>query len=570
MRALAAVSVVLLLLLGGCAGSRTQTAPGSAPDATPGRTYEVPPATPVSFRMDDGVLLDGAAWDPDPQHRGPVILHLLPYANMCPLHPDAPYPKPCAPGVGDDFWLDEYNGLPRELVRSGYTYVSVSVRGTGASGGCFSYLGERERKDVGLVLDQLAAGPWAGEVGMLGLSYMSITPLHAVLERPGRVKAVILGGIGVDEYAFAYTPQGASSLRSQVFWAGWLASVAAPPAASLRSMLAYPERSCPSLASLAVTYPLAHASDERPADHFLERRWLDRLAGQQTAVLVVQGLRDVTGGQQVEELWQALEGTPRAFVLGQWEHRFPDDALLEGSGLRWHALASSWLDHYLREAPAPAVLGRVHAQVEGAGWTTFDAWPPLGGEVLHIGGGLTRHPTPASLAFRSHPLAEACDARPGAWAAALSDPLPAATRLTGNPMAWLELRSSAPSATVAVDLWDVPGDDVCQGRLISLGAADLRFRGDPFQGADVPVGVPFGLRVDLHATAWEVPAGYRVGITFSSGGAYAAMGRPAEALIEVLPGSHVVLPMDAGVGEDVARQYPGRPLGVQWQRPGEP
>ena len=518
--------------------------------------------------MSDGVVLDAVAWRPAGLERGPVILHALPYASVCtPAASDAPYPKPCAPDLMDEFWLDEYNGLPRALVESGYAFLDLSVRGTGASGGCFSYLGPRERKDLGEVLDQLAGFAWAGEVGMVGLSYMSITPLEAMAERPGRVKAVVLGGIGFDEYTFAFSPQGASSLRAQSFWGAWLSSVQGPPVASQRALAAYAGRACPDLVPLATTMPLAHAMDERPRGHFLERRYLDAVRGLPTGILVVQGVLDRSGGQQVEFLWPALEGTPRALVLGQWDHRFPDDAMLAGSGLRWPGLPLAWLDHFLRGGPVPEALGRVHVQVEGRGWEAHDAWPPTPrGEALYVGATLAPAPSPGSVSFRAAPEARACRGEEGTWHVALSEPLAAPVALVGNPMAWLEVTSASPSATVAVDLWDVPGDDVCAGRLVSFGAADLRFRNDPFRGEDVPVGVPQGTRVDMHAAAWVVPAGHRLAVTLSAAGEHGASGRPAAGTLTVGGASHVLLPTQDGIGAPPPPvAYPPRPMGPDWR-----
>ena len=561
--------LVACLLVAGCVGGAPGgEGDGQGPPATgPGR-FRVAPAERLSFPMSDGVALDAALWRPEGLERTPVILHAMPYASVCTwAAPDAPYPKPCAPELTDPFYIDEYNGLPRALVEAGYAYLDLSVRGTGASGGCFEYFGPRERKDLGEVLDQLGEAAWAGEVGMLGLSYMSVTPLEAMAERPGRVKAVVLGGIGFDEYTFAFTPQGASSVGMQAFWAAWSSSVQGPPVTSPRGLLAYPGRACPESATSTLALPLAHAKDERGRDHFLERRYLDQVRHLDTGVLVVQGLLDRGGGQQVELLWPALEGTPRALVLGPWEHRFPDDAMLEGSGLGWPALPLAWFDHFLRGGPAPAALGQVHVQVEGRGWESHGAWPPAPRvEALYVGSALTREPGAAPVSFRLAPEARACDADAGTWAVAMTDPLTAPVALVGNPMAWLEVTSSAPSATVAVDLWDVPGDDVCAGALVSYGAADLRFREDPFQGRDVPVGVVLGTRVDMHATAWVVPAGHRLAVTLSTAGEHGASGRPAAGTLTIGPASHVLLPTQDGIGATPpALEYPPRPMGPDWR-----
>lgn len=558
--------LVATLLVAGCAGNAPPAGDAGDAPAGPAR-FEVAPVERAAFVMSDGVSLDAAIWRPAGAERSPVILHAMPYASVCTLTaPEAPYPKPCAPDITDPFWLDEYNGLPRALVEAGYAYVDVSVRGTGASGGCFSYLGPREREDLGEVLDQLAEAEWAGEVGMLGLSYMSITPFEAIEARPGRVKVAVVGGVGFDEYTFAYTPQGASSLDTQGFWGAWFSSVQSPPLASPRGVAAYRERACPGTALLFATHPLSHALDERDRDFYLERRWLDQLRGLDAGVLVVQGLHDRGGGQQVEFLWPALDGTPRGLVLGPWDHRFPDDAMLDGSGLGWPSLPLAWFDHFLRGAPPPPALGRVHVQVEGRGWESHDAWPPASGtRALYVGEALTDAPTQGTVTFRAKPEAAACDADPDAWRVAMTEPLDAPVTLVGNPMAWLEVELSSPSGTVAVDVWDVPGDDVCEAALVSYGAADLRFRDDPFRGTDVPVGTTLGTRIDLHATAWVVPVGHRIALTLSTAGEHGATGRPGAGAVTVRGASHVLLPTTDEVGAPApGLQYPPRPMGPDW------
>ena len=555
--------LLALLLAAGCLGAPASEAPGRDEAAQP---FALAPPERLAFTMSDGVVLDAVAWRPEGLARAPVVLHATPYASVCTPHaPDAPYPKPCAPELADEFWLDEYHGLPRALVASGYTWLELSVRGTGASGGCFVYLSERERKDLGEVLDQLAAPESTDGIAMLGLSYMSITAVEAMIERPGLLKAVVIGGVSLDEYTYFHTPQGAASVGGGIGWLGWYSAVAGVPFTSPRGTEAYAKRACPETATVTLL-PLDHALDERPREHYLERRYLDRLRGHATGVLVLQGLLDRGAGQQVEPLWPALEGTPRALVLGHWEHHFPDDALLQGSGLGWPELPLAWLDHHLRGGPAPDLLGEVRAHVEGDAWGTYEAWPPGPQEALYLGATLGREPASGGLSFRLAPGARACDDAPGTWAVALSEPLAADALLVGNPMAWLEVTSTSASATVAVDLWDVPGDDVCEAALLSYGAADLRFRDDPFVGRDVPVGQTLGTRIDMHAVASLVPAGHRLAVTLSSAGEHGAAGRPGVGTIALGGGSHILLPTASGVGAPLPGiAYPPRPLDADWR-----
>lgn len=539
--------------------------------------YALSPPERLTFVRPDGVELVATAWRPEGLERAPVILHAQPYASGCSFPGSQfagdPYPTPCRPPTSDEFWLDEYHGLPRALVEHGYAFVDLNVRGTGPSGGCLTINGPDERADLLAVIEELGAASWStGAVGMLGLSYMGTTPLVAVTERPPALKAVMVGGMVTNEFHFYHTPQAAAVVtpESAMFDPLWFGSVvlmpqmgggpgAAPDAAGR-----YPERYCPDFLALMAS-DAALVTEARNASYYLERSYLPRLRDLDAGVLVVHGLRDVGGGMQVEWMWEALEGTPRALALGDWAHEFPDDAMLEGSGHSWPDLPLAWFDHFLRGGPTPEALGTVSYQVSGGGpWARASAWPAFPGEALYLHGGiLADRPGSEPLSFRAAPRGAPCLGEAGTWAAAVSDPMPRAVRLAGSPVVWLEVEVDAPAATFAVDLWDVPGDDVCAGTLLTRGAADLRFREDPFRAKDVPLGTPLGVRIDTFAMAWEVPEGHRLAVTVSASGTLGAHGRPSDATVKILPGrSHVLLPTDAGVGDpDPGVAYPPLPLG---------
>lgn len=569
-------SVLLAALLTGCVSPSTDPAE-PLQGASRAVLYDVAPVERVVFTAPDGVDLVGALWMPEGLARAPVVLHAQPYASGCSTPGSTlfgdPYPQPCRPPVTDAFWLDEYNGAPRALVENGFAFLDLNVRGTGESGGCLDMNGPTEREDLRVVLDGVAGADWStGSIGMMGLSYMGTTPFVALGHRHPALKAVVAGGIYTNEYYGFYTPQGAGGsavgLAFAPFWFGSTVGlqlgggVPAAPEAVARQ----PERYCPEFARSFAANAAAPATESRARDYFLERRHIAHLRDVEAGVLVVQGIPD-RAGLQMEPLWGALGNAPKAFVLGDWGHRFPDDDLLAGSdGLRWPALPVAWFDHYLRDGPAPPVLGRVHHQVLGTDeWRVATAWPALASEALYVGEALTPQPGRGDLSFRSLPQGAACGPA-GSWAAAVTEPVAQDTLLAGNPLAWLAVEVDAPAATIAVDLWDIPGDDVCAGEAISFGAADLRYLADPFVAADVPTARALQVRVDLTAVSHVVPEGHRIGVTFSSSGALGVQGRATTAAVVLRSGeSHLLLPMDAGVGgAPPVVAYPPMPLGPEW------
>lgn len=566
---------LLAALLAGCAAPAPDGST-DVPGGASGGSFAIAPPERVVFAASDGIDLVATLWRPVGVDRAPVILHAQPYASGCSMPGSVvfgdPYPQPCRPPTSDEFWLDEYNGAPRALVASGFAFVDLNVRGTGESGGCFSLNGPEEREDLRVVLDALANASWStGRLGMMGLSYMGTTPFVALGHRHPALQAVVAGGIGTNEYYYRFTPQGAGSGAGGLAFAPfWLGSIVGPqlgggPNALPGAATTYPERWCPEFVEGFANAGASTATEARERAYFLARRHVAHVKDVNAGVLVVQGLPD-RAGLQWEPLWDALGDAPKSLVLGDWPHRFPDTALLAGSGLAWPDLPIAWFDHFLRDGPAPSSLGRVHHEVPGREWRVSDAWPALASEALYLdGSALAAAPGAEGLAFASVPGGAACGA-PGTWAVAMTKPLERPALLAGNPMAWLEVRVDAPAAVIAVDVWDVPGDDVCEGEILTMGAADLRFLDDPFTGRDVPAGAPLGVRVDLYGVSHEVPAGHRLAVTFSASGGIGAQGRPTTATVEILPGaSHLLVPTGAGLGApppDVA--YPPMPLGPAW------
>ncbi|MGH2684870.1 MAG: CocE/NonD family hydrolase, partial [Actinomycetota bacterium] len=162
---------------------------GSAAEDPPGPAAEV---RHVRVASHDGVRLDGWLVLPPEAETGrvPVVLWSAPYFGQCDYYPfptDSPPPR-CNYATGDNPELWDNSSVSESvpvnlLVEQGYAVAIFNVRGTGNSGGCFSWFGRAEQLDQALLVEWLAAQGWSnGRVGMMGLSYHGTTPWEAAIQ----------------------------------------------------------------------------------------------------------------------------------------------------------------------------------------------------------------------------------------------------------------------------------------------------------------------------------------------------------------------------------------------------
>ena len=95
------------------------------------------------------------------------------------------------------------------LVRRGYAYITVDLRGTGASEGSWQAFSQTDHDDIAELIQYIKQQPWSnGKIGMNGASYMGITGLLAGAQEDPAVQAI-----------FAIVPMG-DAYRDIVFSGG--------------------------------------------------------------------------------------------------------------------------------------------------------------------------------------------------------------------------------------------------------------------------------------------------------------------------------------------------------------
>jgi putative CocE/NonD family hydrolase len=94
----------------------------------------------------------------------------------------------------------------QNLIRYGYVFVAVAVRGTAASFGWFEgMLSPIERQDAYTITEWLAKQPWSnGAIGMVGGSYQGVTQIMAATQKPPHLKAIFPEAAPFDFYNAAY------------------------------------------------------------------------------------------------------------------------------------------------------------------------------------------------------------------------------------------------------------------------------------------------------------------------------------------------------------------------------
>ncbi|MEB4208532.1 CocE/NonD family hydrolase [Mycobacterium sp. 94-17] len=503
----------------------------------------------VRIPMRDGIELVADIFRPDAAGSFPALVAASPYARQL---QDLGAPAGFIEAGATDFWV------PR-----GYVHVIVNLRGTGGSGGVFSFFDSQERRDMYDLIEWVGEQPWCdGNVGMLGISYFAMTQLEAAVERPPHLKAIFPFGATADIY------DGVShhGLVSTAFASSFLSmlGLTAPksdrfyrsaPFAVARRILNRPRlhRKFATMNGesangiLDVLMRLPHPP--RPWDEF----WHD--------VVVKRPLRDAWWDDR--DLTPLLEKIDIPIYLGcDWENaplHLPSTfsmlpklikspcvrvAMLGKFGMTWpweslHIEALAWYDHWLKGQDTGILEGPAFRYFlpEAAEWRAVESWPPPGGshrefalradgvlatdegepgdrEYMALGAGLNRpKPSvidpPAMLTWTSAPLADDLD-------------------VAGD----IELRLVA-SATALDTAWIVVVSDIAEdGSLVDhLSGGWLRASmrdvdedasrpGAPILPCRTAAGVPIGedviYRIPLVPNARRFRRGHRVRLTLCS------------------------------------------------------
>lgn len=122
------------------------------------------------------VLVNYSGYDPS-QPVGPLVFGGL---DLCPVL-GAEFPVACDATAAADSLLASFLG---------FAVVGVNMRGTGCSGGGYDFFETLQLLDGYDIIEAVAAQPWAGKVGMVGISFPGISQLFVAATKPPNLAAI--------------------------------------------------------------------------------------------------------------------------------------------------------------------------------------------------------------------------------------------------------------------------------------------------------------------------------------------------------------------------------------------
>jgi predicted acyl esterase len=443
------------------------------------------------------VLRPKGATDAD---KTPVILSIGPYFNHSgqtgPAGPaeDTPY-DPVGPNEGpSERFQDFVEGSG--LLKKGYTFVMVDLRGFGGSNGCLDWSGPGEQADVVNAVKWAAGRPWSnGRVGMYGKSYDGLTGLIGVNHRPAGLAAVVSQEPVYDDYRYLYGDgmRRLNSLATPALYDG----IAATPG-PLADDPNYNIASLNDPVCLGQNFAAQAADDDHGSDFWQLRNLIPGAAGSGVPLFLTQGLTEnntVPDGMQ--QYLDNHTGYERAW-LGPWDHvrgnERDADGVLKMGRAGWFDEVMRFYDRFLKGVTPTVADPPIAVQTNDGKWRSEAQWPPADKSQYTTGlraGSYDDTAQSYSTGSEDDPTSNS-----GVWT--ISRPLPYDVHLAGSGSASVNVTTSVPNANLVVDVYDLDANGV--GPLITRQGHLVRGTGD----STIPV--------ELWSADWKLAAGHRIGV----------------------------------------------------------
>ena len=452
----------------------------------------------------------------------PVILSIGPYFNH------SGQTGPAGPAEGTQYDPVGPNAGPSErfqdfvegtgLLKKGYTYVMVDLRGFGGSNGCLDWAGPGEQDDVVNAVKWAASQPWStGHVGMYGKSYDALTGLIGVDKRPPGLDAVVSQEPVYDDYRYLYGDgmRRENSTATPALYDG----IAATPG-PVADTPDYNQNSLNDPACLGQNFAAQAGDDNHDSAFWKLRTLIPGAAGSKVPLFVTQGLTENnTVGDGLQEYLTNHTGYERGW-LGPWEHVRGNEKCASGDGStgcddtnvgRLKEGRAGWFDELLRfygkylKGETPTVADPPFAvQTNDGQWRSEAQWPPADAKTYTTqlkGGSYTDTAQSVGTGWDatsgdpSDPTVQS-----GVWT--VSKPLPYDVHLSGEPTGSVKVTTTLPNANLVIDVYDLSQDKNggWTGPLVTRQGHLVRTPGD----STIPL--------TLWSADWKFKAGDRIAV----------------------------------------------------------
>jgi X-Pro dipeptidyl-peptidase len=444
------------------------------------------------------------------------------------------------------------NGDAGHWTSRGFARMYADVIGTGNSGGCYDYGGNREKRTAYDLIEWIAKQPWSsGKVGMLGTSYDGTTQFAAAVMHPPHLAAIVPQAAIVRWWDYAYSgglrytdtneefgQQGPGAVTDEGIDTplGFDFGFAVPPPADPDDP-DWAERVASTIVLCDELKHTAAAYSNLPNDNafWVERDYLRQMGSVKIPALVAANWGD-WNVKQVNSWWayHALTHSTaaRLYMGTRYEgHGTP-------AGGDYKTTVDDWMDRWLRgvkngiEKRMPKVVSATADSVKTLGYTPVreSSVKPL---RLSLGAGTGGAGTLSSkaaagtsalpwtgTATESEALAHLDS--PGHHVTFFSDVLKRDVRVFGAPKLTVRLTSACDYATVAASLVDVTnGPETGGGAMVASDPAQLvavtrawmdsRYRSEGYTpAATSTANKPFSLAVAMKPTDYTFRHGHRI------------------------------------------------------------
>jgi predicted acyl esterase len=456
----------------------------------------------------DGTVLHADILRPEgmpADQKTPVILSIGPYFNHTgqtgPAGPTqgTSYDPFATPGPSNRF-ADFILGA--DVIRKGYTWVQVDLRGFGGSSGCLDWGGPGEQADVVAAVEWAASQPWStGKVGMYGKSYDGVTGLLGEILNPKGLAAVVAQEPVYDMYRYLYADgiRFHNSLATPALYdaiALTPGSVSDEPGYFIGSVDSTARPGCDAL----------NWADQQDPNHdspYWEARDLIAKASDgKTPLFLTQGfLENNTKPDGTWDFFNAVDAPKRAW-FGMWDHVRGSDVNDENRLLMgrkgFNAEVLRFYDRWLKGAKPAVKDPTLAVQTNDGTWRAEQEWPPADSRAVEVPLSSGEYVDDVGTKASNDGLSLAGTPGVGVWT--ISPPLPYEAHMVGVPRLTLDVETSAPNANLAAAVYDI--DEENRATLISR------------QGRLVPQSGSYTL--DMYGNDWRILPGHRVGVMVST------------------------------------------------------